>query len=409
MKKRFRFSLIIATILAVMSLSGCVIISDGNSSNLNSTIPGTYDVTVNVETATETQYSSLTEMLDDVRPSVVEIYVSSYNTIGTGAGSGIIVSSLPVDNGTPNDTSDDYTCYYILTCHHVIDGTDAIIIKDIDGNQFNAGLIGGDPESDVAVLIVAVLNSQNKNFAVATVRDIANQTTPLKVGEDVVAIGNPLGTLGGTVTKGIISATSRMVDVEGQDMDLIQTDCSINSGNSGGGLFDMQGRLVGVVNAGYTGLQGLNFAIPVNNAISIYESLMETYFSVGSKYNFGYVAGRARVNAENAYNLSFGYDIAFADDSTNMFNYYTYVRGVKEGSVYAKAGFMVGDYVTAVSFDGEKRVVQGASSAALVNYLNSLDVEIGDQITFTIVRNSSQMNLTVTYKQFIYGDTYMTK
>ena len=82
---------------------------------------------------------------------------------------------------------------------------------------------------------------------------------------------------------------------------------------------------------------------------------------------------------------------------------------VKEGSVYANAGFKVGDYVTAISFDGEKRAVQGAASAALVAYLNDLDIEIGDQITFTIVRNGTQMTLTVTYKQFIYGDTGMTR
>lgn len=389
---------LIVTAVASLALSACIIVPSDDSTASTSVTPENYNVTVNSQTISEPQYSSLVEMLDAVRPSVVEIYTQSSTAVGTGAGSGIIVSQNAYGTDT-NDTSDDYTLYLILTCHHVIDGTDNFIVKDIDGNQFTASLIGGDPESDVAVLKIKVLASQTSKLAVATFRDISDDKNPLKVGEDVVAIGNPLGTLGGTVTKGIISTIKRSVNVEGQQMELIQTDCSINSGNSGGGLFDMQGRLVGVVNAGYTGLQGLNFAIPVDDALEIYESLVETY-----NPNYGYVSGRARVAAENAYNLSFGYDIAFGDYSTNMFSYYTFVMGIKSTSVYYKAGLRAGDYVTAVSYKGEKRTVQGAASSALVEYLNSLKVQIGDQVTFTVVRNGSSMELTVTYEQFIYGD-----
>ena len=405
MKRNFKLSIILATVLAFLCFSGCRIIQ-GSSTNGNSE---TYSVTINTQPASENGYSSLVEMLDAVRPSVVEIYVSSSTAIGTGAGSGIIISKQEMNAGTL-DTADDYTDYFILTCHHVIDGTDSIVVKDIDGNQFNVGLIGGDPESDIAVLKTSISNSATSNLAVATVRDIKNQTAPLKVGEDVVAIGNPLGSLGGTVTKGIVSSISRTVNVEGQDMELLQTDCSINSGNSGGGLFDMQGKLVGVVNAGYTGLQGLNFAIPVDDAMNIFESLVETYFYQNQlNYNYGYVPGRARVNVENAYALSFGYDIAFGDYSTNIFNYYTFVMDVRKDSVYEQAGFKVGDYVTAVSFKGENREVKGAVSASLVSYLESLELEIGDEIIFTVNRNGTLKTLTVTYKQFIYGDTGCVK
>ncbi len=389
---------LIVTLLTSLSLTACIVtpLDDVSSTDV---VPETYQVTINTQTVTEPQYSSLVEMLDAVRPSVVEIYTQSSTAVGTGAGSGIIVSQNENNNGTESDVSDDYSTYLILTCHHVIDGTDSFAVKDIDGNRFTASLIGGDPESDVAVLRIKVNASQTSNLAIATMRDISTDKNPLKVGEDVVAIGNPLGTLGGTVTKGIISSTDRTVNVEGQQMELIQTDCSINSGNSGGGLFDMQGRLVGVVNAGYTGLQGLNFAIPVDDALQVYQSLVETYYP-----NYGYVVGRARVSAENSYALSFGYDIAFADYSTNMFNYYTYIMGIKSSSVYYQAGLKAGDYVTAVSFDGDKRIVQGAASSSLVDYLNALDIEIGDQITFTVVRNGTQMEFTVTYAQYIYGD-----
>lgn len=415
MKKRSKILLLIACLLATLSLTACIVVpSDGSSnspvggSTNPSGSPESYNVTVNVETATENQYSSLVEMLEAVRPSVVEIYVSSGTAVGTGAGSGVVVSSLEVGTETAS-TADDYTNYYIMTCHHVIDATDTIVVKDLSGNQFNAGLIGGDPKSDIAVLKIAVTKNQANNLAVAKIRDINSQTTPLKVGEDVVNIGNPLGFLGGTVTKGIISTLDRTVSVEGKDMMLIQTDCASNPGNSGGGLFDVQGRLIGISNSGYSDSQGLNFAVPIDDAIFVYESLMETYFYESkTNYNFGYVDGRVRVSAENAYALSFGYDIAFADYSTNMFSYYTYVMQVKEGSVYAKAGFKAGDYVTAVSFNGEKRAVQGAASSALVTYLNDLDVKIDDQIIFTVVRNGVSLDLTVTYKQFIYGDTGCT-
>ena len=415
MKIRSKLLLLIACLIVTLSLTACVIVpSDGSSS---STLGGainpsssseSYNVTINVETATENQYSSLVEMLEAVRPSVVEIYVSSGTAVGTGAGSGVVVSSLEVGTETAS-TADDYIYYYIMTCHHVIDGTDTIVIKDLSGNQFDASLIGGDPQSDIAVLKVGVSKSKESNLAVATIRDINSQTTPLKVGEDVVNIGNPLGFLGGTVTKGIVSTLDRSVSVEGNYMMLIQTDCASNPGNSGGGLFDVQGRLIGISNSGYSDRQGLNFAVPIDDAMFVYESLMETFFYESStQYNFGYVEGRARVSAENAYALSFGYDIAFADYSTNMFSYYTYVMQVKTGSVYAKAGFKVGDYITAVSYKDNTTAVKGAASSALVTYLNELDVKIDDQIIFTVVRNGVSLNLTVTYKQFIYGDTGCT-
>lgn len=398
MKLTKKILLLISTILITASLSACIVVPSDSASSTQVT-PEVYDVNVNSQTVTNIEYSSLVEMLDDVRPSVVEIYTQSSNAIGTGAGSGIIVSKKIDDNSTAQDSSDDKTYYFILTCHHVIDGTDNFVVKDIDGNQFSASLIGGDPNSDIAVLRIMINNGAKNNLSVANTRDISADKNPLKVGEEVVAIGNPLGTLGGTVTKGIISSTDRTVSVEGQEMELIQTDCSINSGNSGGGLFDMQGRLVGVVNAGYTGLQGLNFAIPVDDSIEIFESLLETYYP-----NYGYVEGRANVAVENAYNLSFGYEIAFADYSTNVFNYYTYIMEVKETSAYYKAGLRAGDYVTAVSYKGDKREVSGPASSALVSYLKGLNVSIGDQITFTVVRSGVKTDYTVTYTQFIYGD-----
>lgn len=405
MKKLKLLSLLLILSLSLV-LSGCMVVEKNGDTSSSG---GSYEVVVTTTTGNEALYTSLTDMLDDVRPSVVEVYTQSSTSIGTGAGSGIILS-VRVDDRKTQNTADDITYYYVLTCHHVIDASDSIMVKDIDGNEFNASLIGGDPQSDIAVLLIATNVSTKSNLKVAKVRTEQSSTTPLKVGEEVVAIGNPLGTLGGTVTKGIISSTNRTVNVEGESMNLIQTDCSINSGNSGGGLFDTQGNLVGVVNAGYVGLQGLNFAIPVDDAVSVYTELLETYFyNSPYSYNYGYVKGRARVSAEYAYNLSFGYDIAIADYSSGFFDYAPYVMQVKKNSIYDKVGIRAGDVIRKVSFKEETYTFSGACSASLVDYLQSLKVEIGDTLKITVLRANAEQTFTVKFEQFVYGDTYLRK
>ena len=403
MKKKL-LSLIVVIVLA-LSLSACEIRKSGGSGYTQG-----YNVTVNVSTSNEHTYTSLVEMLEAVRPSVVEVYTQSSVALGTGAGSGIIISRTGTNT---EEFSDDE--FIILTCHHVIDATDHYMVKDIHGNEYNASLIGGDPESDIAVLRIYPYaqdyTAEKVKLAVAKVRDIADNAK-LNVGEEVVAIGNPLGTLGGTVTKGIISSVARKVNIEGQQMELIQTDCSINSGNSGGGLFDVQGNLVGVVNAGYTGLQGLNFAIPIDDAVSVYKSLVNTfvYDTLTEEFNYGYIEGKARACVEANYNLSFGYDIALADYSQFIYNYPACVYAVKEGSVYDKAGFRAGDFITQVSYNGQTHTIGKnsdylTSSSALVKYLNGLKLSVGDTIEFIVTRSNSTKTLTVTYEQFIYGDT----
>ncbi len=396
---------LIAVLVLSLSLGACTITTGGSGYTQG------YNVTVNVTTGNEHTYTSLVEMLDAVRPSVVEVYTQSSIAQGMGAGSGIVISRTGLE--TENDFSDDE--FIILTCHHVIDATDYYLVKDIDGNEYNASLIGGDPDSDIAVLRIyphsQSFTEDKIKLAVAKVRDIGDKAK-LNVGEEVVAIGNPLGTLGGTVTKGIISSVERKVTVEGQQMELIQTDCSINSGNSGGGLFDTQGNLLGVVNAGYTGLQGLNFAIPVDDAISVYTALTNTfvYDSVTNEYNYGYVEGRVKTCAEYNYALSFGSQIAIADYSSNFRTYPACVMEVREGSVYDKAGFAVGDMITAVTYKGQTHnviynILNPTPASELVEYLNGLKLSVGDSIEFTVSRSNSNVKLTVTYEQFIYGDT----
>lgn len=164
---------------------------------------------------------------------------------------------------------------YILTCNHVVSGATSVLVRMNDGKEYNAVLVGADSTSDLAVLKIE-----------ATDLTYVKQgcSADLVPGEHVIAIGNPLGTLGGTVTSGIISATERNIQTEdGTTMTLIQTDAAINSGNSGGGLFNLRGELIGIVNAKYasSGIEGLAFAIPVDSAFVVEEDLIQ----------YGYVRG----------------------------------------------------------------------------------------------------------------------
>ena len=187
----------------------------------------------------------------------IDVFSSYLNSpeenVTTGLGSGVIINK---DKG------------YILTNNHVIDKADEIIITLTDGRQLTAKLIGKDPEADVAVIQVPADN--------LTELPIANSDA-LRVGDFVVAIGNPFG-LGQTVTSGIISALGRNgLGIEGYE-DFIQTDASINPGNSGGALVNLKGELIGIntaILAPSGGNVGIGFAIPSNMAMTIKNSLLK--------------------------------------------------------------------------------------------------------------------------------------
>lgn len=199
---------------------------------------------------------TVARVVESVADSVVEINctvettTSSWGGIpvtkrGTSAGSGVIISA----DGT------------IITNHHVTENAVSITVRLRGGQTYTASTVGSDPDNDIAVL-------RMDRFDTRLTCAVFGSSASLKVGQPVVVIGNPLGTLGGTVTDGIISALDRDVTVEGKTMRLLQTNASINSGNSGGGMFDMDGRLIGIVNAKSTGddVEGLGFAIPADTA-----------------------------------------------------------------------------------------------------------------------------------------------
>ncbi len=204
---------------------------------------------VELDISTGTGYSenmSIPQVVDLVADTVVEITTTNIVTdrfygqyVTSGAGSGVIIR----EDG------------YIVTNHHVIEDARNITVRLTDGSEFSAYTIGSDVANDIAVIKI--------NATGLTPARGSNKE--LMVGQDVIAIGNPLGTLGGTVTNGIISALDRKIKVDGYEMTLMQTNAAINPGNSGGGLFNMSGELIGIVNAKQsdTGIEGLGFAIPI--------------------------------------------------------------------------------------------------------------------------------------------------
>lgn len=293
-------------------------------------------------------------------PSVVEITteaVSSGNSIfgqyvQQGAGSGVIFS----EDG------------YIITNNHVIEGATSIEVRTQNGETYKAKLIGADDQTDLAVIKIDA-----SNLTPATMGD----SDSLQVGDAAIAIGNPLGELGGTVTCGIISALDREITVEDETMTLLQTDAAINPGNSGGGLFDANGNLIGIVNAkeSSTGVEGLGFAIPVNGAIDIINELIQN----------GSVTSRPALNVSlYDYNSSQSLGRSNMEDGV-------YIVQVVQGGAADKAGLQQGDRI--LSFDNQEVQTAAEVKAILREH------KIGDTVAMTVSRDGKTIDVQITLQQ----------
>ena len=225
-------------------------------------------------TAVNLTTADLSPIVEKIQDTVVEVYTEAvvYNRfygeyITSGAGSGVILSQ----DG------------YIVTNNHVIDKATNIKVKTADGTEYEALLIAADEDTDLAVLKIDATNLHAATLG---------NSTNLKVGQGVIAIGNPLGTLGGTVTTGILSSLSRTVTIEDAKMTLLQTDTAISPGNSGGGLFNVSGELIAIVNAKSVSqnVEGIGFAIPIDIAKAVVQDLI----------TYGYVTGRPALGISGA-------------------------------------------------------------------------------------------------------------
>ena len=332
--------------------SGKVVIQQVAPSSTADSAPGS-DSSI---TAASSSGSSLTteQVADLVSPSVVVITTEQVvysqwswygqNQVESGAGSGVIISS----DG------------YILTCAHVVDGASTITVT-IGDKDYTATLVGEDTTSDIAVIKIDA-----DGLTPATV----GNSDSLKVGQSVMAVGNPLGELGGTVTGGMISALNRSVTIQGTNstntMSLIQMDASVSPGNSGGGLFNMNGELVGIVNA-------KSSSSPINDAIKVAQELLEN----------GYVTGRPY--------LGITY-LAVTDAQTasqlGVNAYGVYVVEVVKGGPAEKAGLQAGDRI--VSVDGTEIASKDDLGTLMQKHA------AGDTLSITIARDGQMQTVNVT-------------
>ena len=294
--------------------------------------------------------------LQDIYSSVIDsvVSISSMTSSGTSSGTGIIMSS----DG------------YVITNHHVITGALVISVLTNDNQEFEAALVGSDEMSDLAVLKIDARGLQAAEFG---------DSSKLRVGDSVVAIGDPLGVqLRGTMTNGIISAINRDLTVGDRTMTLIQTNAALNNGNSGGPLINCYGQVIGIntvkMSSYYTAtasVEGLGFAIPISVAKPIIDELIEN----------GYVAGRPA--------------IGISGDSLPSYyrTYYrlpegVYVTSVNEGSDAKAKGIREGDIVTAIN--GER--------ISSIDELNTVKNQYaaGDEVTLTVYRSGTYYEVTVT-------------
>ena len=309
---------------------------------------------------------SLAPMLENVTPAVVNIYTINeveeknnqiddllyrkfFNIPGkqetrkrnrSGLGSGVIINK---NKG------------YIITNNHVIAKAKDIKVKLQDGREFKATLVGSDPASDIAVIKIKAKKLKSLKFA---------NSDKLRVGDFVVAIGNPFG-IGQTVTSGIISALGRSVlGIEAYE-NFIQTDASINPGNSGGALVNLRGELVGINTAiigskGVSGSVGIGLAIPVNMALDITEQLLKY-----GKVKRGYLG----VSAQD-----------LTTDLSKAFGINTYkgaiITRVTKGSPADKAGIKIGDVVTKINNENIENASSMRNKIGLLKINSSITMEI---------------------------------
>ena len=305
---------------------------------------------------------SRTEVVELVADAVVEITTSTVQTnsffggnyVTSGAGSGVVIAQ-----------SDRYA--YIVTNYHVIDGASSVKVTLTDRTVVEAQYLDGDVNNDIAMLRIET----NKKFPEIVIGSSDN----LKVGQDIVVIGNPLGQLGGTVTEGIVSALDRKISVDGINMTLVQISAAVNPGNSGGGLFNMAGQLVGIVNAKQSaeGIEGLGFAIPID---SVYDMLVEI---IEDKY----IHGRPTLGIETRYVTdTWTARIEYGVNATGVF-----VTSSNNNKILAK------DLIR--SIDGQ--LVGDASSYAAA--ISSLTV--GETVTVELYRKGKLTTVDVEVTEYV--------
>ena len=265
---------------------------------------------------------------------------------------------------------------YVITNHHVIEGGTEVTVTTHDDEEYSAEIVGFEANNDLAVLKVDA-----ENLPCVTI----GSSSDLLVGDQVVAIGNVLSTFASSLTVGYVSGVDRVVDTQGVAMNMIQTDVAINSGNSGGPLFNMKGEVVGITTAKFSGqsssgvsIEGIGFAIPIDDVTGMVEDLK----------NFGYVTG--------AY---LGVMVLDVDATAQFYGVPAgaYIESVTEGSAAHKGGVQAKDIITEI---GGYPVT---SVSDLTRVLRKFAA--GDEVSVQVYRNGQFKTLTLVLDEKPREDT----
>lgn len=299
-------------------------------------------------------YASTVNSVVSINCSAVSTNIFGQQTESASSGSGFIY------------TADGY----IVTNQHVVANASSINVTLYNGDTYPATLVGSDSDYDVAVLKIDA-----KDLPAVTL----GSSTDVNVGDTVMAIGNPLGELTFSMSQGIVSCVNRAINVEGTPFNMIQVDASINPGNSGGPLMNLYGEVVGIVSAKYssyanTTVEGLGFAIPINDVQSIIKDIMENG-SVGNKAYMAITAGTMTQQMAAQYKIN-------ATDGV-------FVYSVEDGGAGDKAGLKLGDVITKLN-DTQITSMEDLSAA-------KKGFKAGDTVTLTVLRDGKEITTQLTF------------
>ena len=299
-------------------------------------------------------YASVVNSAVSINCSATSTNIFGQTTQTASSGSGFIIT----EDG------------YVVTNYHVISGASSVQVTLYNGDTYDATVIGGDSDYDVAVLKIEASGLQPVTLG---------ESADVNVGDTVLAIGNPLGELTFSMSQGIVSSCDRAINVDGTPFNMIQVDCSINPGNSGGPLVNLYGEVVGIVSAKYssyssTTVEGLGFAIPISDVRSIITDIMENG-AVTDKAYMAITAGTMTEQMAAQYNI---------DVTQGVFVYSAVSGGAGE-----KAGLRLGDVITKM---GDKTLTSRQDlSAAMKGY------RAGDTVTLTVYRNGQYIETELTF------------
>lgn len=348
----------------------------GSRSSKSSSVPEAPETTSHMlESSRQTSALDVSYVNSGEQMTAAEVYAQNVNST-VGITTSITTNYFGYQTETPASGSgfiftDDG---YILTNYHVVENSSSIKVTTYDGTEYDATLVGYDESNDVAVL---------KIDATGLTPVVLGDSDQLNVGDSVIAIGNPLGELTFSLTSGAVSALDREVTFStGTTMRLIQTDCAINAGNSGGALFNLYGEVIGITNAKYSGsgsgssasIDNIGFAIPINQVRSIVESIIEN----------GYIA-----------KPYIGVSVTDVSSETQRYGLPqgAAVKSVTEDSPAAQAGLLENDIITKVN---DTEITGSSDLVGIVSGCKS-----GDTLTLTVYRQGETLELTLTVGEHI--------